>query len=77
MSNLTSKIIGVGGYLPNKIITNFDLEKMVDTSDEWIEQRTGIKQRHIAENQTTSDLAIEAIKDAINTNALPSIKAIA
>ena len=66
MSNLTSKIIGVGSYLPDKIITNFDLEKMVDTSDEWIEQRTGIKQRHIAENQITSDLAVEAIKNAIN-----------
>lgn len=66
MSDLTSKIIGVGGYLPDKIITNFDLEKIVDTTDEWIKTRTGITKRHIAENQTTSDLAIEAIKDAIN-----------
>jgi len=66
MSDLTSKIIGVGGYLPDKIITNFDLEKIVDTTDEWIKTRTGITKRQIAENQTTSDLAIEAIKDAIN-----------
>ena len=68
MSNLTSKIIGVGGYLPNKIITNFDLEKMVETTDEWITQRTGIHQRHIAEGQATSDLAVEAVKKAIKND---------
>ena len=67
MNNINfAKIIGVGGYLPEKIITNFDLEKIVDTTDEWITQRTGIKQRHIADKQqTTSDLAIEAVKQAI------------
>ena len=59
------EIIGVGGYLPDKILTNFDLEKIVDTTDEWITQRTGIHQRHIAEEQTTSDLAVEAVKKAI------------
>ena len=41
-------ILGVGHYVPEKTLTNFDLEKMVDTSDEWITERTGIKQRHIA-----------------------------
>ena len=43
-----SKIIGTGGYLPNKILTNKDLESLVDTTDEWIVERTGIKQRHIS-----------------------------
>lgn len=53
-----SRIIGTGGYLPEKILTNLDLEKMVETSDEWIRERTGIEQRHIAaEGQTTCDLA--------------------
>ncbi|MEO0098533.1 MAG: beta-ketoacyl-ACP synthase III [candidate division WOR-3 bacterium] len=60
------KIIGTGSYLPEKIINNFDLEKMVDTSDEWITERTGIKERHIArEDQATSDLAYEAAKRAL------------
>ena len=45
-----SKIIGTGGYLPNKILTNKDLESLVDTTDEWIIERTGIKQRHISED---------------------------
>lgn len=60
------KIIGTGSYLPEKIINNFDLEKMVDTSDEWIMERTGIKERHIAHpEQATSDLAYEAAKRAL------------
>ncbi len=53
-------------YVPDKVLTNADLERMVDTSDEWITTRTGIKKRHIAENGTgTSDLALEAAKDAM------------
>ncbi|OPZ79339.1 MAG: 3-oxoacyl-(acyl-carrier-protein) synthase 3 [Alphaproteobacteria bacterium ADurb.Bin438] len=64
-----SEIIGVGSYLPERIVTNFDLEKEVETSDEWIVERTGIKQRHFAaDNELTSTLAynaaMEAIKDA-------------
>ena len=60
------KIIGAGGYLPDKIVSNFDLEKIVDTSDEWITKRTGIHNRHIAsQNQFTSDLAVEAINNAV------------
>lgn len=52
-----SRIIGTGSYLPEKILTNHDLERMVDTSDEWIRTRTGITQRHIAsEDQVDSDL---------------------
>ena len=59
-------IIGVGEYLPKKILTNADLEKMVDTSDEWITTRTGIKERHIADKtEATSDLAIKAAKEAL------------
>jgi len=59
-------IIGVGEYLPKKVLTNADLEKMVDTSDEWIITRTGIKQRHIAaKEEATSDLAGEAAKEAL------------
>lgn len=61
-----SKIIGTGSYLPEKILTNFDLEKMVDTSDEWIRTRSGITQRHIAaDDQTASDLAVNASRSAM------------
>ncbi|MBU0952078.1 MAG: ketoacyl-ACP synthase III [Elusimicrobia bacterium] len=60
------KIIGTGSFIPEKIITNADLEKMVDTTDEWITQRTGIKERHIVEpGVPTSDIAVEASKKAI------------
>ena len=61
-----SKIIGSGSYLPDRILTNQDLEKMLDTTDEWITTRTGIKQRHIiADDQVTSDMAYEASKMAL------------
>ena len=61
-----SRIIGTGGYLPEKVLTNQDLEKFVDTSDQWIQERTGIKQRHIAgENETTCDLAEQAARRAM------------
>jgi 3-oxoacyl-[acyl-carrier-protein] synthase-3 len=60
------KIIGTGSYLPEKILTNFDLEKMVDTSDEWIVTRTGIKERRIASyEEATSDMVIQASKRAL------------
>ncbi|MEM1261788.1 MAG: beta-ketoacyl-ACP synthase III [Pseudomonadota bacterium] len=56
-----SRIAATGSYLPEKVLTNADLEKMVDTSDEWIRTRTGIEERHIAaDDQATSDLAINA-----------------
>jgi len=68
-----SKIIGSGSYLPDRVLTNLDLEKILDTTDEWITTRTGIKQRHIiAEDQVTSDMAYEASKKALqdaNLNA--------
>lgn len=61
-----SRISGTGSYLPEKVVTNVDLEKTVDTSDEWIFSRTGIRQRHIAaDNETTSDLALHASRRAI------------
>lgn len=61
-----SRIAGTGSYLPEKVLTNADLEKMVDTSDEWIVSRSGIRERHIAEpEQTTSDLAYEASLKAL------------
>ncbi len=59
-------IVGTGSYLPERILTNADWEKLVDTSDEWITSRTGIKERHIAAaNQATSDLCVEAAQKAI------------
>ena len=62
----TCSISGVGAYVPAKILTNADLAKMVDTSDEWITSRTGIKERHIAaENEFTSDLGAEAGRRAM------------
>lgn len=61
-----SRIIGTGSYLPEKKLSNRDLESMVDTSDEWIYTRTGIRNRHIAaEHETTSDLALKASQRAI------------
>ncbi len=61
-----SRIVGTGGYLPENILTNHDLEKMVDTSDEWIRERTGIEKRHVAaEGETTCDLAERAALEAI------------
>jgi 3-oxoacyl-[acyl-carrier-protein] synthase-3 len=61
-----SVILGCGSYLPTRVLTNDDLAKMVDTSDEWIFDRTGIKRRHIAsEGEMTSDLALEAAKRAL------------
>ncbi len=61
-----SRIIGTGGYLPEKILTNSDLEKMVDTTDEWIVTRSGISERRIAaEGEFTSDLALQASRKAI------------
>jgi 3-oxoacyl-[acyl-carrier-protein] synthase-3 len=66
-----SRIAGTGKYLPERVLTNFDLEKMVETSDEWIRTRTGIERRHIAaDEQATSDLAIEAARAAIEDAGL-------
>jgi 3-oxoacyl-[acyl-carrier-protein] synthase III len=62
-----SRIAGTGSHLPEKVVTNFDLEKMVDTSDEWIRTRTGIERRHIAaDGETTVDLAEFAARRALD-----------
>jgi 3-oxoacyl-[acyl-carrier-protein] synthase-3 len=61
-----ARITGTGSFLPEKVLTNFDLEKMVDTSDQWIRERTGIRQRHIAaQGETTVDLAEKAARQAL------------
>jgi len=61
-----ARIIGTGSYLPPKVVTNFDLEKTLDTSDEWITARTGIKERRIVTDQNTCDLALEASIKALS-----------
>lgn len=62
-----SRIIGTGSYLPDRVVTNHDLEKVVDTNDEWIVSRTGIRERHYAaDDQNASDLALEACKRALH-----------
>ena len=66
-----ARIIGVGSYAPKRVLTNADLEKMVDTNDEWIVQRSGIRQRHIVdEGEATSDLAVRAAQQAIERASL-------
>ncbi len=66
MTALRSAVTGVGGYLPETIVTNVELAKLVDTTDAWIRERTGIvERRRVAEGQTTSDLAFEAAKVAL------------
>ena len=71
--SLSVKISGTGSYLPDKILSNEDLEKIVDTSDEWITTRTGIKERRIAaDTQSTSDLATKAAVDAMADAKLTS-----
>ena len=73
MSKLRSVVLGVGGYLPEKILTNEDLTKIVETSDAWIRQRTGIAQRHIAaEGELTSDLAAAAARVALDRAGVPA-----
>ena len=66
MSVMRSVVIGCGSYLPARVVTNDDLARMVDTSDDWITQRTGIRERHVAaEGEVTSDLALGAARAAM------------
>lgn len=66
MTVIRSAVRGVGGYLPPRIVTNAELSETVDTSDEWIRERTGIQQRHrVGEGQATSDMAVEAARQAL------------
>jgi 3-oxoacyl-[acyl-carrier-protein] synthase III len=67
VSAIRSVVLGSGGYLPERVMSNDELSALVDTSDEWITQRTGIRERHIAaEGQPTSDLAVRAAKVALD-----------
>jgi len=68
-----ARIIGIGAYAPKRIVTNADLEKLVQTNDEWIVQRSGIRQRHVAdESEATSDLALRAAQQALErANLVP------
>ena len=71
MKKITAAITGVHGYLPEKILSNKDLEKMVDTSDEWIVSRTGIKTRHLLEDgKGTSDMGGEAVKSLLKKKGM-------
>ena len=70
MSLRRATITAMGRFLPEKILTNADLEKMVDTSDEWIVSRTGVRERHIADGMTTSDLATRAARDLLSQRGL-------
>ncbi len=71
MTEFVSVLRGVGGHLPSKVLTNDDLAKMVDTTDEWIAARTGIRKRHIAaDGETTSDLGVAAARKALEAAGL-------
>lgn len=75
MTGIFSRIIGTGSYLPEKILTNGDLAASVDTSDEWIQQRTGIRQRHIAaDGEFASDLALQATRRALDMAGITADK---
>ncbi len=70
MSKITAAITGVQGYVPEKVLSNFDLEKMVDTSDEWIVTRTGIKERRILGDRPTSDIGVEAVNKLLDKKGI-------
>jgi 3-oxoacyl-[acyl-carrier-protein] synthase-3 len=68
------RIAGLSTYVPPRVLTNADLEKLVDTSDEWIRQRTGIRERHIvSEGMATSDMAREAAVGALRQAGLTAL----
>ena len=74
MSKIHAAITGVGGYVPDDILSNADLEKMVDTTDEWITTRTGIKERRILKTpgKATSDMGVEVVRQILSkTNTTP------
>ena len=72
MPRIKAAITGVHGYVPPDVLTNADLERMVDTNDEWIRARTGIEERHILRdpNKATSDMAIEAVKGLLTKKGI-------
>ncbi len=64
-NSVITRITGTGSCLPEQIVTNEDLSKVVDTSDEWISSRTGIRERHLAKDETTASMAAEAGRRAL------------
>ena len=74
MTKITAAITGVQGYVPEKVMTNFDLEKIIDTTDEWITSRTGIKQRHILENGATSDMGAAAVQQLLDKKGIDPLE---
>ena len=76
MSKITAAITGIGGYVPEDVLTNQDLEKMVDTTDEWILTRTGIAQRHIlkGEGLGTSDMGVKAVNELLEKRPIQNLK---
>lgn len=71
MEKITAAITAVGGYVPEDVLTNFELEKMVETTDEWIRSRTGITERHILKGERgTSDMAVEAVKQLLEKRGI-------
>lgn len=71
MSKITAAITGVAGYVPEKVMTNHDLEKIIDTSDEWITTRTGIKERHVmADGEPTSEIGVRAVNRLLEKKGL-------
>ena len=69
---MTARIIGTGSAVPEQIVTNEDLSKIVETSDEWISSRSGIKERRVAKEETTTSLAILAGKRALENAGIAS-----
>lgn len=67
---MSIKILGTGAYVPEKTVTNDDLSKMVDTSDEWIIKRVGVKERHVSETETAADFAVNAAKSALASSGV-------
>ena len=67
---MSFSVLGTGLYVPEKIVTNDDLSTFLDTNDEWITQRVGIKQRHVCTNETAADLAIQAAKRALENSGV-------
>ena len=71
---MTTKIIGTGSYVPAQIVTNDDLSKIVETNDQWIRSRTGIGERRIATDDSTSDMAAKAAKKAIEQAGIDIVR---
>lgn len=67
---MSFRILGTGSFVPEKVLTNEDLSRMVDTSDEWITKRVGVKQRHVCTTETTTDMGVEAARRALESSGV-------